>query len=925
MEHQKLSLEQQESNLDQQEPRLSNESSSLEFAPGKVVFEKYEIIRFIAAGGMGNVYQARDIRLNNVVALKVMILDRSSERDFVRFQKEAKTASILNHPNIATIYDFGLVGKTPYLSMEFVDGVSLKTILSRDGIISLEIFITIFVQVCEALIHAHRNGVVHRDIKPDNIVIQKRDTGIIAKILDFGIAKRVDGLLETEGFKTATGEIVGSPLYMSPEQAKSIDVTPKSDIYSLGCAMWQCLSGTSPFAGETAMETIINHQHMRIEDMGAVLPPAVPENLAGLITAMLSKEPEERPELRTILAALLDLRSNINEKREEQHYQDAERTIDRLFEVAPATAFGASQSTPFPYKTAVVASLALVVIACCGFAVFSQVSQKQTESESAVSRPLSTHDMPISFLPRGSDPFVLRAESSELGHLNDNEALILGDGADDNDLRARNNLDEIKVVDLSNSSITENGLAYLEGRVPRLLKLNLSRTQIADLSGVAKFGTLMHLVLEDSPVNDKSLKELKGLNRLTELRIPFTKVSDDGIAKMPDFPRLKLVDLSGLNVSGKTLITLIKKYPALETLRLRQTPLTVADVQNLLKAKPTISLLELKHTENIDMKQLQVVAEKYPCTMLPPLDCPLVTAANAASRYTRERAFAKAQAELERCLFYIKEQDGKESGRSCKFLIAMGQNYEMQDPKSSKALPYFERAATLAKKCNLPGEETAARDEIASLVLSRDGFAASEPHLAEAHEAARRALYDDRPDEYDRRCYRYAKMCRKNKNFQKAAKLYLESAETREKRFSNQPKLLAVALTEAGNCYLAQRKYVEAGKLFDRALSIFERSEEPQNDYQKSSLAMALNGRATVEFYKGDREKALEINKQALVYARRMNEYLAGSLILANRQLFLTRLKRSESELNEVKKELAAVQANLKREPLHVRDRQTID
>jgi len=184
-------------------------------------------------------------------------------------------------------------------------------------------------------------------------------------------------LVESEGFKTATGDIIGSPLYMSPEQAKSIDVTPKSDIYSLGCVMWQCLSGTSPFQGETAIETIMNHQYRRIEDLDVVLPPAVPETLAVLIAAMLSKETEARPEFGAdILPVLVKLRASIYEEQNEHHHEDVGRDIDRLFEEYPATVSGANQPKPFLSTKAAIGWFAVLILGGSGFAVYSEITKK---------------------------------------------------------------------------------------------------------------------------------------------------------------------------------------------------------------------------------------------------------------------------------------------------------------------------------------------------------------------------------------------------------------------------------------------------------------------------------------------------------------------------------------------------------------------
>lgn len=898
--------------MDQQEPNLSNEKSAFEYAPGKVVFEKFEILRFVAAGGMGRVYQARDIRLNNIVALKVLLSDGSSDRDFVRFQKEAKTASKLNHPNIATIYDFGLVGKTPYLSMEYVDGLSLKTILTREKIISLEIFMAIFLQVCAALAHAHRNGVVHRDIKPDNIVIQKNDRGIIAKILDFGIAKRVDGLVEQEAFTTATGDIVGSPLYMSPEQAKSVEVTPKSDIYSLGCVMWQCLSGTSPFRGETALDTIMNHQHMRLEDMNVSLPQTVPANLAALVTSMLSKEPVARPGLETdILPILQELHSGLVENQDEHYQEDVERDIARLFNYHPATAPGVLPPKPFRH-TKVLVGFAAAAIALGSSAAFLHVlNSKPSAEETVVGRPIRTHDGFVIGIPletfKGRSP----KQDTEVGPLRKFELIRIGEGANDFDLASQKNLERVKVLDLSDSLVTENGIANLEGRVPHLLKLNLAATEIVGLKCVAKLETLRYLVLDSTRITDRSLSELFGLEQLRELRLGFTKVTDNGLNRMPPFPRLTLLDLSGIAVSGDTLRRLAEKYKTLEQLRLRQTPVTVAAVRRLMKEKPSLVFVELKNCSNINAKELAELSEEYPCTLFSPSPCALSTATDTATKLESASKFESAKNEFQRCIDYIVKQHGNDSGRLCKYLIAVGRNYKSLDIRSPEALRCFERAIVIAKKHNQPFDETMALDGISNTIARTEGIDAAIPYFERGDEAARRTWYDKQPEALDKRLNTYADFYVDHKRFAKASALYLESAELRKKKLPNMPRSVAVSLTKAGNCYLKQMKYSEAGNCFGEALEVFEQSKFQNNDNQKHYYALALAGRAEVEFRQGNREKALGLNTDAYNYSRQVEARKAAAIILASREKLLIAMKRPQGEINAVRKEIAATNATL--------------
>lgn len=282
-----------------------------DFAVGAVVFEKFEILAFISSDGKRKLFKAKDLALNSIVALKVLITDSRSEKDLMRFQSEARIASKLNHPGIATIFDFGFFGSIPYLTMEFVDGESLQSIIKQKKTLPpgefLELFLELFIQVSSALVHAHKNGVVHRDIKPENILVAQGIEGNLqTKVVDFGIAKVLYETGEDRGQQTThSTDVVGSPLYMSPEQTRGHQVTAQSDTYSLGCVMWESLIGNPPLQGETAMETILLHQNTVPKNLSDCVSNELPSELANMIANMLEKQPGKRPDLNDEVIPLL--------------------------------------------------------------------------------------------------------------------------------------------------------------------------------------------------------------------------------------------------------------------------------------------------------------------------------------------------------------------------------------------------------------------------------------------------------------------------------------------------------------------------------------------------------------------------------------------------------------------------------------------
>ncbi|HEY9680481.1 MAG TPA: serine/threonine-protein kinase [Oculatellaceae cyanobacterium] len=217
---------------------------------------RYEILQLLGSGGMGVVYSARNRVNGQVRAIKILHHDFLTDRDAVRrFQNEVKAAQRIHNENVIQIIDEGIGdNQVPFLVMEFVHGRSLATVLRDDSHFSLNSKLHVFLQICSALAAAHDNGVVHRDIKPSNVLIvdSPRDKYFV-KVLDFGIAKLMPRSEDGTIAVTATGAVCGSPPYMSPEQCLGLPLDHRSDIYSLGCLMYEVICGAPPFSGASSM------------------------------------------------------------------------------------------------------------------------------------------------------------------------------------------------------------------------------------------------------------------------------------------------------------------------------------------------------------------------------------------------------------------------------------------------------------------------------------------------------------------------------------------------------------------------------------------------------------------------------------------------------------------------------------------------
>lgn len=255
---------------------------------GAMIANRYRLQRLIATGGMGQVWEAVDTRLDRRVAVKVLKAEFSADPTFRhRFRTEAKTTAQLNHPGIAGVYDYGETldqagGETAYLVMELVQGEPLNAVLSRMGRLSVSQGLDMLEQTGRALEVAHAAGVVHRDVKPGNILVTP--TGQV-KITDFGIAKAVDASPVTK-----TGMVMGTAQYIAPEQATGSDATSASDVYSLGAVGYEALSGHRPFTGDGALTVAMKHVREALPPMPADLPTTVRE----LIEITMTKDPNYR-------------------------------------------------------------------------------------------------------------------------------------------------------------------------------------------------------------------------------------------------------------------------------------------------------------------------------------------------------------------------------------------------------------------------------------------------------------------------------------------------------------------------------------------------------------------------------------------------------------------------------------------------------
>jgi len=276
---------------------------------GTTFAQRYEILQVIGRGGMSTVYKAQQKYIQSFVAIKILHSRTGADAAAIeRFKTEAKAASTIRHINIVQVLDFGIEPQ-PFLIMEFLEGQSLEEYLEKHGSMEMTRAMNIFIQATDGLAHAHAKGIIHRDLKPGNLFLVKEEgLNDIVKIVDFGIAKVLprDGMVAQN--LTQPGEVFGSPLYMSPEQCQGQPLDARSDIYSLGCVIYETLTGMPPLMGSNSFETMNMHVHEQPLPLRGIAPDkTIPELIDATVLKAIRKEPEKRQQ------SMLELRKDLIE------------------------------------------------------------------------------------------------------------------------------------------------------------------------------------------------------------------------------------------------------------------------------------------------------------------------------------------------------------------------------------------------------------------------------------------------------------------------------------------------------------------------------------------------------------------------------------------------------------------------------------
>jgi len=524
--------------------------------------DRYAVISELGSGGMGVVYLAADTVLNRNVAVKILSKP-VAEADPVsvrRFQREARAAGNLEHENIVRILDFGVnENEQPYLVMEHFDGITLKEMIAKAGRLPLETALEIFAQVCRAIAHTHENGILHRDLKSSNILVGQEDTGILqVKLIDFGIACFTEQT-DTHPRVTTGNAILGSPFYMSPEQARGENADERSDIYSLGCVIFEALTGSVPLSGETALDTM----NMKVTSTAPGLNERLGQELfTEQIEALVSRCLEKDPELRF------------------QSVGEISEAI-RLIADSPYREPGSvSETEPASPGMRLRTPPVLIGLLAAGAGAALLLAHLSGDLSARRGTPL----------PR-SVP-----DSTGRDVINNNEALIMG--------RREISLAELKKslstrpesVNVENAKITNEILDTIAA-YPACKSADFRSSNFDDTARLSVLKSLQSICLDDTNLDEKGIKAIASLSGLRNFQAGHTSIEKDDLKHLSGLKSLLKIQVDGTGITDDSLAHL-RGLENLQELHLRDTAITAIGLNSLLKLK-RLREIDLSHCSRL--------------------------------------------------------------------------------------------------------------------------------------------------------------------------------------------------------------------------------------------------------------------------------------------------------------------------------------
>lgn len=595
---------------------------------GAALAEHYDLLEEIGLGGNGIVYKARHRLLNYLVAIKMLRANKLEQNIIRRFNQEAKAISTLDHATIVKLKDYGMteLGQ-PYMVLDYIPGITLAVYLESNATLPVKEFLKVFVQCCEGLQHAHDVGVLHRDLKPSNLMFTQ---DFKVRIVDFGIAKIVDLADQAAGL-TKTGEVFGSPKYMSPEQANGKRVDHRSDVYSLGIVMFEALTGSVPFSGNNTIEVLSNHINAKPPSISTLNPNAPPE-LDEIISKCLVKDPSERfQSMNDLRTALLDVKAGRKKSTASPNrFKKADVLLAAvglalLIGIIALAQFMVNLSKPPEVRHSVHELDELVSFSNEGRVAREyfkrHINDKKICLDHQLAATVDVNDESLSEFDNTNVTEDLTMRGSKLQgpglahliHLPLRRLAISTNSMPNRAIDEIKHMKKLEILDISGTNVDDQGLIEL-AKLPKLKTLfikdeerisnrglaNLAALQTLDtlylskdawlraegIRNLAKCPSLRVLKLDGSGTSAPDLVPIKALKHLKVLTLRETQIGDDGIKNL-EGTGIERLDLQHTPITDKTMISL-SKMPNLKEVGINHCTWTAAAVNELQRKRPTL-------------------------------------------------------------------------------------------------------------------------------------------------------------------------------------------------------------------------------------------------------------------------------------------------------------------------------------------------
>lgn len=605
---------------------------------------------------MGVVYLGRDKVLNREVAIKRLRLSTASEHMWLRFQQEAMACAALRHPNIVSIFDYGCdEDHVPYIVLDYLGGLTLRLYLDQKKVLTFSEMFNIFLPLLDGLEHAHNNGVVHRDLKPANIFLQRVEGSdqVVVKIMDFGIAKVISD--RESGFETKTGEVFGSPFYISPEQISGDEVDRRCDLYALGCVMFEMLSGKPPFMGNNTLATFMMHKSAEVPSLrkklqGQPFCDAVEPIIKRLLEKDVAKRYQSVEQLRSDLLTAQEEWSHDPQRLKKRQAQSTVATsVENIYSNRLNEKSERSGTFSIEGKGKLVGAIAALAALLVGTIVFVAMQERSAQQPPPLTPKMTNlvdlgfdhkqAPLPLSELSRvstrnGSGVTFNLSEFSNFGEISraivrrgDVVCVMLQDmpagKGSFKDFRQLHKLSEIKLIDVFDidSEMMKDIMAVptltrfeisatvkplpddifkpLKGsRVTSILiGADLTETQVQD---VAAHTTLQVLNINRCHLDSKHVSLFKSLKSLTYLRLDGCGLEGDELAGLEELPSLREVYVSSNPLVARSLQALHPFVQIVELEADHSTSVGDAELFELCRAFPNIEKIDIGRTRVTD-------------------------------------------------------------------------------------------------------------------------------------------------------------------------------------------------------------------------------------------------------------------------------------------------------------------------------------